>query len=152
MAATVLVLGVLSVLFGSTTIFLASEMMKKFGFVQDFIRNSNQMVKWLYNGKRKPGMYKIALRARKPFSVLVGFKLLSGFDYYGFVKGSHLDDGTYIVVISTYLGRGPCEFQFFTNCDLDVNPILASSTTHDQDLLQHETYPPHWWQRIGFFS
>lgn len=147
---------VLTVVFASVAGFLGSEFLKKFRFMRDFISNSNQMVVWHYRGLegRKPGMRNIVLRGSKPFCALVGFKLdipilgYSGFDYYGFVRSD--DQG--IAVISTYLGKGECEFQFFVNTDLDHSPVSATSSEDDQRLQPHSTYPPHWYQRLSFYG
>jgi len=147
---------VMTVVFASIAIFLGSEFLKKFGFMRDFIKDSNQMVVWYYQGPedRKPGMYNIVLRGSKPFCALVGFKLnipvlgYSGFDYYGFVRS----DNHGVAVVSNYLGRGKCEFQFFVNTDLDINPITATASEDDQQLKPNSTYPPHWYQRLGFYG
>ena len=147
---------VLTVVFASVAIFLGSEFLKKFGFMRDFISNSNQMVVWHYRGAedRKSDIRNIVLRGSKPFCVLVGFKLdipilgYSGFDYYGFVRSD--DQG--VAVISTYLGKGECEFQFFVNTDVNHHPVTASSGEDDQQLQPHSVYPPHWYQRFGFYG
>ena len=148
----------LTVIFLLTTVFLVKEMLKKFGFMKQFVENSNMLVSWKYQhldlGSQKPGMRNIVLRGQKPFSVLVGFRLdipvlgHSGFDYYGFVSSNQ--DG--VAVFSTYLGKGDCDFQFFVNTDLEENPITVTSTVADQDLVPYATYPPHWWQKLGFFG
>lgn len=147
---------VLTVVFAQIAIFLGFEFLKKFGFMRDFIKHSNQMVVWHYYGLggRKPGMRNIVLRAQKPFCALVGFKLdipalgYTGFDYYGFVRS----DANGVAVISTYMGGGACEFQFFVNMDLDVNPVTVTSDEDDQQFKAHSTYPPHWYQRFGFYG
>ncbi len=90
----------------SIVMFLGSEFLKKFGFMRDFIGDSNQMVVWHYRGLEGPksGMRNIVLHGEKPFCALVGFKLdipvlgYSYFDYYGLVRSD--DHG--IAVISTY--------------------------------------------------
>jgi hypothetical protein len=138
--------------------FLGKEFLKKFAFMRDFIKTSNQSLSWYYQGDRKPGMYTIVLRAKKPFSALVGFRLdipilgYSGFDYYGFVQARQQVDGQYVAVVSTYMAGGEVEFQFFVNSDLGVNPINVSSSDEDQSLTPGATFPPHLYQRIGFYS
>lgn len=147
---------VLTVVFASVAGFLGSEFLKKFGFMRDFIKNSNQMVVWHYPGLKgnKPGMRNIVLRGSKPFCALVGFRFnipvlgYSGFDYYGFVSS----DGRGVAVISTYLGKGGCDFQFFVNTDLAHNPVTATSSEDDQQLQPQSVYPPHWYQRLSFYG
>lgn len=136
--------------------FLGHEMLKKFRFMQGFLEHSNQMVTWVYPGGAKsvaaPGMYNVVLRGQKPFCALVGFTLkiggYQGFDYYGCVQS----DDYGVAVVSTYLGRGSVEFRFFVNSNLDSNLVVASSTAGDQRLMPHVAYPPHWYQRLGFYS
>lgn len=139
--------------------FFAREYLKKFGYMRDFIKYSNQKVVWVYSGLKgkggKRGMRNIVLRGSKPFCVLVGFKLdikairFSGFDYYGFVRSN--EEG--VAVISTFMGKGEVEFQFFVNTDLGVNPVQATSTDEDQLLKPDATYPPHFYQKwFGFYG
>lgn len=145
-------LWILVILFATTTIFLAKEIFKKFSFMKQFIESSNQLVEWQYDGSFKPGMQNIVIRGEKPFAVLIGFELKIfgslGFDYYGYVQSNEAG----IAVISTYLGRTKTRFQFFVNCDLNQHQIHASSTDEDQALIPQAVYPPHWWQRLGFYS
>ena len=84
---------ILIVVLALLVIFLGKEMLKKFGFMRDFVHNSNQLVSWSYQGGSQSGMRNIVLRSDngRPFSALVGFGLnipilgYSGFDYYGCV-------------------------------------------------------------------
>ncbi len=145
-----------TVIFATAAIILGSELLKKFAFMRDFIGNSNQMVVWRYEGLegREPGMHNVVLRGQTPFCALVGFKLdipilgHTGFDYYGFVQS----DEHGVAVISTYLGKGRCEFRFFVNTDLAQNPVTATSNESDQQLQPYSSYPPHWYQRLGFYG
>jgi len=143
-----------AIVFALIAIFLGKELLKKFGFMRDFVNNSNQEVTWNYGGDDKPGMYNIVLRGEKPFCALVGFTLkipflgYEGFDYYGFVQS----DQNGVAVISTYLGKGECEFRFFLNTDLEVDPVAVSSSDDDQELNPDSTYPPHWWQQLSFYG
>ncbi len=154
MPVSIIILDVLCVLFATSAIFLGLEFKKKFGFMANFARNSNQLLIWKSWGSKKPGMHNIILRGNRPFCALVGFQLnvpmfgMSGFDYYGFVKSN--DQG--VAVISTYIGKGECEFLFFVNTDLNHNSVVASSTERDQLHTPDVTYPPHWWQRLGIFA
>lgn len=138
--------------------FLGTEMLKKFGFMGRFVRKADQIViSWYYAGKktgRKPGMYNIVLRGKQSFSTLIGFKLEipfskgEKFDCYGEVTS----DEHGVAVISTYLGNGAVEFQFVVSGELRHNSIEVTSTDADQRLEPHVKYPPHWYQRIGFYS
>lgn len=148
-----LVLIALCIILGATCVFLGQEMMKKFGFFQAFIKSSNQMITLDYQGDKNPGMHNIMFWAKKPFTVLVGFHLDipffgKGFDYYGYAKSN--DHG--ILVVSTYMGRQPVRFMFYANCDQDLNPITVSALDNYSDLKPHITYPPHWWQKLGFWA
>lgn len=145
-----------TVLFALVANFLGFELLKKFNFMRMFTKNSNQMVEWEYPGDKtkKPGMRNIVLRGQRPFSVLIGFNLKislighNGFDYYGFAQA----DEKHMVVISTYLGKKPCIFQFFVNTDLAHNHIGVSSNDWDQELNPDVSFPPHWYQRLGFYG
>lgn len=154
MTTVLIVVGVFAALFSGIAVFLGTEFLKKFLFMRDFIRNTNQLVAWSYKGDRERGMYNIVLRGQKPFCALVGFRLeisilgYVGYDYYGFVCSNK--NG--VAVISTYLGKGDCDFQFLVTTDLDDNPISVSSSPVDQGLTPHEVYRPHWYQRIGFYG
>lgn len=142
---------IISILLLCLTLFLASEFIKKFWFMQAFVKNSEQMMVWKYDGKRRPWMYTIVLRGRQSFAVLIGFKLRifgwSGFDYYGFAK-SNRDT----LIISTYLGRNAKDFYFFSDTNLQINPIIISSTDEEQKLKAHKIYKPHRYQRLGFYG
>jgi hypothetical protein len=146
-----------TVIFAWLALFLGQEFLKKFGFMDEFIQDSNQMVVYRYPGLtngEKPGMRNIVLRGQKPFSALIGFNLnipfinYSGFDYYGKVKSGEY----FIAVISTYVGKSPVAFKFLVNTDLSINRITASSTEVDQHFTPNVEYPPHWYQRLGFYS
>ena len=151
---TLIFISISAIIFFAIALFLGSEFLRKFGFMRSFIACSNQVVKWKYSGDRKPGMYNIVLHGKLPFCALIGFKLsipilkYSGFDYYGFVKSG--DDN--VAVISTYLGKGACEFQFFANSDVSINQITVTSSEEDQLLEPHSKSTPHWYQRFGFYG
>lgn len=144
-------------------IFLILEFKKKFAFMQNFIKSSNQLIELDYEGQpNNPGMGTIILEAEKPFSVLIGFNLtirifgktlLDGFDYYGQVTSVFYPNvEKHCVIISTWLGRSSCIFQFFTNCDLQSNPVEAEIHTEFQSLVPLVTYKPHWWQKLGWWG
>ncbi len=144
-----------------TAAFLLVEFRKKFGFMQSFLAHSSSQVRYQHRGDifAGPGMRKIALRSQtgRPFAALVGFTLkipiigFEGFDYYGMVQS----DRNGVAVISTFIGRGDVEFVFVVNrdnSDGDITASLASLELAGQFLIPQVTYPPHWWQRLGFFS
>ena len=149
-----ILISILTVIFFITTIFLGKEFLKKFSFMKNFVQSSNQMVVWKYSGDKKPGMHNIVLRGKTPFCALIGFELgipmlkYSGFDYFGFVKSGKNN----IAVLSTYLGKNHCEFQFFLNTDITNNPIKITSNEEDQLLHPNSKSKPHWYQRIGFYG
>ncbi|MFH1947500.1 MAG: hypothetical protein ABIJ23_05100 [Candidatus Magasanikbacteria bacterium] len=146
---------VVVVITSSIAIFLGREMLKKFGYMHSFVQSSNQLITWSYSGGRKSGMYNIVLRGPKNFSALVGFNLkipvlgYSGYDYYGQVDSNQ--NG--VAVISTYLGKGATEFQFLVSRDLEHCSIeVASGLFIDQELTPDVVYPPHWYQKLGFYG
>ena len=137
-------------------IFLVKEFLKKFKYMNKFIRNSKNLIVWNYGGNTSPGLglRKIALRGQKEFSILVGFELgiplldYSGFDYYGYVKS----DRNNMVVFETYLGKNSSRFQFLCSTNLNDNPIAVSCSEKDQSLKPQASFPPHWFQRLGFYG
>lgn len=138
----------------ATSIFLATELLKKFKFLQSFTKNSERLIAWNYQPEpgAKPGMYNVVLQGSAPFRVLVGFELqiplirYSGLDVYGYLAS----DSEHRIVFSTFLGKKPVEFQFLAN--VDASTVSVSSSASDQALVPFETYPPHWFQKIGFFG
>lgn len=152
---TTLMLLVLAIIFCAISIFLGKEMLKKFGFMRSFIKNSSLLINYRYPGSKaaghKPGMRKIAFLAKneKRFSLLIGFELSllgsQGFDYYGFVSSN--DKG--ILVIETYLGKSPVNFQFLKNKNIEVLIIADESV---QQMEPSTSYPPHFWQRLGLWG
>ena len=149
----------LVVTFGATAFFLGSEMMKKFGFMREFILGApNQLVIHEYTGSiQAPGMCNIRLTGSEPFSVLIGFELTlpffgTGFDYFGRVASRMMqDDGqkqVHDLVVSLWLGKSSTKFMFLVNRDAS-DVVVSVDTSHvDVDVV----YPPHWWQRLGFYS
>lgn len=147
-----------AVVLTTTIIFLLKELKKKFGFMQSFLNSSHLKVVYQHNGNRftRPSMKNIVLRSQagRPFVALIGFTLripiigFEGFDYYGQV----MSDENGVAVVSTFVGRGDVEFVFVVNRDNEDGDITASLELSDQFLTPQVTYPPHWWQRLGFFS
>lgn len=146
---------VLAIIFCAISIFLGKEMLKKFGFMRSFIKNSSLLINYRYPGSKaaghKPGMRKIAFLAKdnQQFSLLIGFELSllgsKGFDYYGFVSSN--DKG--ILVIETYLGKSPVNFQFLKNEDIEILIIADESV---QQMAPNASYPPHFWQKLGLWG
>lgn len=136
--------------------FLAKEMLKKFRFIDAFAMNSSHFTVWQYSGDKsnRPGMRNVVLRGQKPFTALVGFRLhipllgYTGIDIFGCV----FSDEHGVATFSTYLGHGSVDFLFITDTDVDDNPLNIFSTASDQKLVPSVVYPPHFWQRLGFFS
>ncbi|MFA6525175.1 MAG: hypothetical protein WCT33_02775 [Patescibacteria group bacterium] len=149
---TTTIISILAVILLIIAVFLGKEMLKKFGFMKNFVQNSNQIVVWKYTGDRKPGMYNIVLHGKTSFCALVGIDFniplikYSGFDHYAFLRSGE----NHTAVISTYLGKGAREFQFLVNTDTTVNPVTVTSSEEDQSLRPDSESKPHWYQRMGF--
>ena len=151
----VVFLMVLVAILTSIILFLGNEMVKKFEYFNSFAKSSNQLLDYTHGGLETPRMRNIVLRSKdgQPFTALVGFYLEvpgigAGFDYYGYVESNSKG----VAVISTFIGKNLVAFQFFVDCDLRQNPITITSKEVDQILKPDVTYPPHWWQRLGFYS
>ena len=140
------------ILFLASTIFLWFEILKKFTYMQEFIWHSDQMIVWHYDGKKKPWMYTIVLHGSQNFAVLLWFKLkifgYSGIDHFGFVESNKHNKA----IFSTYLWKQPIEFYFLSNSGLKNNPIIVTCTGEDQKSIPSKKFPPHWWQKIGFYA
>lgn len=136
----------------SSTIFLWSELLKKFKYMQEFIWDSDQMVVWHYDGKKKPWMYTVSIQWSQNFAVLLWFKLriftYEGIDHYGFVKA----DNNHNVLFSTYLGKLPIDFYFLSTTNLKDNPLYVISNEETQTYKPSAIYKPHWWQRLWIFG
>lgn len=148
-----------TVIFFSTSVFLGKEMMKKFGFMNKFIKNSENVKEFFWPGANKlglpKGMRNILIVWDYPFEVLIGFDLVvpgfgSGYDYYG-QSASVFVNGRHEAIISIYLGNGEGPTKFFFNRNVDEN-LKISCNKEDQDKKPHVVYPPHWWQRLGFWA
>ncbi len=150
-----LMLFALAIIFCLISIFLGKEMLKKFGFMRSFIKNSSLLINYRYPGSKaaghKPGMRKIAFLAKndKQFSLLIGFELSilgsQGFDYYGSLTSNNKG----ILVIETYLGKSAVNFQFLKNKDIEISVIADESV---QQMAPSASYPPHFWQRLGLWG
>jgi hypothetical protein len=135
---------------------------KKFRFIGGLVNGTPAMVMYRFPGAKKmrmtPGMYNIVLRSAegKPFRALVAMKFefpligqAGSVDPYGFVKSS--PNG--VAVVATWLGNGSCDFVFVINKkDGSTTHVVASCDATDQDLRPNVTYPPHWFQRLGFWA
>lgn len=160
MTTALFIVSAIALVFFGIALFLGKEMFKKFCFMRDFVNNSRSLLVLNYEGAKEygwdRGMRNIVIRAKEPFSVLVGFKLTApvfgtGFDYYGFANARRSEDGC-VAVISTYLGNGPCVFQFFLNCDAATTDARVSTTDDDQKFSPTAIFPPHFYQRLGFYA
>ncbi|MFA7286172.1 MAG: hypothetical protein WC052_00720 [Patescibacteria group bacterium] len=140
----------------AVTYFLASEMLKKFGFMQQFIAVSNCVVTWEWRADEpvfEPAMWKVMICHPdcRQFGALIGFKLnilgYTGFDYYGYVQSD--EQGR--AVFSTWLGRKPCTFQFLVGMDASEFQVasICEETIGEPATAR---FPPHWWQRFSFFA
>ena len=136
----------------ASTIFLWSELLKKFRYMQEFIWHSDQMIVWHYDGKKKTWMYTVVLHWSQHFAVLLWFKLTiftySGIDHYGFVKA----DKHHKAIFSTYLWKKPVDFYFLSTTTLKDNSIHVTCTQEDQKHIPSKVFAPHWWQKIWFYG
>ncbi len=154
MNIALIVLSIACLLLIAIVVFLAKESIKKMAFMRTFVNRSGKKITWHYDGDRKPGMYNVTISApfQAQFGVLVGFRLrlpIVGdlYDHYGYVESTGI--GT--VTISTWLGRSPCDFEFLIAGDVDADKVTAYSNSEDS-VPPQAIYPPHWWQRLGFFA
>ena len=147
----------LALIFGAIALWLANECKKKFNFQREFARddsgNTLTFVEWNYLGNLKPGMYNVVIMSKtnSVFAMLIGFELVVGkyvgLDPYGFIRSR--SDGK--VVFSTYLGRGQVKFQFQVRGQAgEEYTVMSGDMT--QRLSPQAVYPPHFYQRFGFFS
>lgn len=144
--ATALVL-----LFTGVATFLALELRKKFGYMQQFMKGATGVLVREHHGSNTPGMAQIVLTWDHPFKVLIGFDLVLpivgsvGFDYYGFAE-SRPEGGAHVIVIETYLGKKAATFKFLMN---HMPPIGNSPRVDEKragELQPTATYKPHWYQ------
>jgi len=161
LTTVVVILGIVVMVLLAGLFFLAKELMKKFGFFNEFAADSPNFIKWVWCGAKnygvKPGMRNVVLRSDHYFKVLIGFHLKvpffgTGFDYYGFAEAKKAGSGIWEMVMSTYCGNGSCEFKFF--CDRKVGKKMVVLWC-DSDVWWKKpdvVYQPHWWQRLGFWG
>jgi hypothetical protein len=157
-----IVVSLAATLFLAVALFFAVEYKKKFQFMDKFARESKQLIAFNYLGARKlgihKGMHSIAICWNQPFSALVGFNLTvpllgSGFDYYGLVSSEEVSSGLHLAVLSTYLGNGACEFLFLVNgSTLASKPAVYADYEDPILTAPTEVYPPHWYQKLGFYA
>lgn len=164
MLMTIIVLSILVLIFAAIAAFLGNEHLKKFKINYDFFISQPSLcthLRWYYHGSAKhghePGMRTVVLRYKKDvpkenrraFQAKIGFQFDSDrIDFYGYAYSKDNIE----LVFSTYLGKGVCSFVFETNLLLADELLEVSSTEEDQQLTPSATYPPHWWQRLGFFG
>ncbi len=103
-------------------------------------------------------MYNIVIKdpracSTELFSALVGFTLripvlgFEGFDYYGFVKNTHQ------LVVRTYLGKDQVIFRFLLNTPIETDRHLDLVSLDLEGVHRPDgIYPPHWYQKLGFYG
>lgn len=150
-SATVLILATLGITVYALY-YLTREHVRRLRNNYRFMAHDSAMVKWHWKGasteKAKPGMYAIMLKSKiqTTFKAQVGFFIAQGMiDNFGFVESGP----TGIAVFETYLGKGPVTFTFLLNKEIVVEVITGEECQHYQATA---VFPPHWWQRLGFFS
>ncbi len=139
-----------------TTVFLAKELVKKFKFLKNYTDDNKNKIQWHYLGSATeelvPGMQTIVLSVPggKKFSALIAFELELPFGNKGVDQFGYLYSKGGVIAFSTYLGKGECNFIFL------INGVNAVEVKNSIDLTgEHkptQTYPPHWWQRLGFWG
>lgn len=143
-------------------IFRAKERVKKFGYLKGYIDTcpDQQRLVWNYPGSVvvdiKQGMHTVVLRnaSGKDFSVLLTFRLELPFGFHGIDQFGYLKSSEGVVVFSTYLGKGACNFIFMVN-SLELGcppPQVGKFLDHEGIYVPQKRYPPHWWQRLGFWG
>lgn len=132
--------------------YLAKEHVRRLRNNYRFMAHDSNMVKWHWKGasteKTKPGMYTIVLKSATAttFKAQVGFFIAKDMiDSFGFVESGP----TGIAVFETYLAEEPHTFTFLFNKDIVVEVVTGDECQHYQVAY---SFPPHWWQRLGFFS
>ena len=143
----------------SLSYFLASELLKKFGFMKKFIEHSGELVEWNYYGEKEPDMYNIVLKSKNEFCALIAFDLgisiinYKGVDYYGYLESKKSETSEmYEVVFATYLGKGHANFKFLINNNTKENPVIISFETEEKKLKPSAVFKPHWYQKLGFYG
>lgn len=158
-------------------IFVTKEMVKKFGFEKTYARTANA-VRWHYKGSKEhglvPGMHTVVLKApnqhslarlaNKPlgtghvvletsdyFTAKLAFKLVLPFGITGVDTFGCIESGWGgVISFSTYLGRGKHDFIFFIT-RIDASQVTVSVDPEGAPAPTHK-FPPHWWQRLGFWG
>lgn len=132
--------------------YLTKEHVRRLRNNYRFMAHDSTMVKWHWRGtsteKAKPGMHTIVLKSAIPttFKAQVGFFIAKDMiDNFGFVESGP----TGIAVFETYLDKVPHTFTFLLNKDIVVEVVTGDECQHYQVAY---SFPPHWWQRLGFFS
>jgi len=157
MFIVIVVLSIAAIVGFTIALFLGKEMMKKFNYMQQFIAaNPRKLVEFTWMGGKNvlPCMRNIRLTSDKPFRALVGFHLSvpfigSGFDYYGYVESRKIGECMYEAVVQTWMGKGKTQFQFVCT----EENIKATCDFQDQLIKWvSAVYPPHPWQKFGFFA
>lgn len=98
-----------------------------------------------------PAMGNMVFEADQPFVLLIGFRVVipalkvNWFHCYGSAKS----DNDNRIVVRTWLGKGPCEFQYQTN--IDASTISVTRDPAAQKLTPHVINEPHWYQKGPFY-
>lgn len=145
-----------------SAVFLGTELLKKMKFFSDFLKDSGDIKLMTYSWEgakkahKKSGMYKFLITAPAPFEVIIGFELsidLLNFradDYYGFVQSNYITEGLNQVCFETYLGKGSADFVFKCKSIEPQTYELKLVDRNDPHGVVTVSYPPHWWQKLGF--
>jgi hypothetical protein len=141
---------IILILFVSSLWFLISEHLKKFRFLGEHIRQSNNTITW-QSPAVTSGMYQVMLTNIPDHitTILIGFDITipfigsSGVDPFGQIS---VQDGT--IVFACYLGREVVTFRFLTNAPIEEGKVYIKCTPEDPSALETIRFLPHWWQRL----
>ncbi|MCX6780323.1 MAG: hypothetical protein NT034_04075 [Candidatus Magasanikbacteria bacterium] len=155
MSTTEIVLTVAAGLLLVMVIFLGREMVKKFGYMRQFVAHSLFKHECLLEVDAR-GMYNVVIHNRqlRPFSVLIGFELKlpgcsPGFDYYGCMDSNQEGELVFRIWMK---GGQPLKTVFLFNHEVlmahrgKLEPAFTVYVGSD-DLVPNTIYPPHWWQK-----
>lgn len=142
------------------SVFLGKELLKKFTFLQRFEEGAgytNTLV-YMWPGNKPGKMRNIVLRGNAAFKVLVSFRLeipilaYTGTDWYGITEAEKDQNGHYFAVISSYMARKPVEFRLIIKSKIENDVYLDDNPELWDNLTSHTVYPPHFYQKLGFYA
>ena len=172
--ALILTLAFVLVLSVGLNIFLGTEMMKKFVFNRDFFSSASELTTSVYwagtkqEQFNKPVMGVIVLSSRKPFGAKIGFRLIipimrslglgdwvNTIDDYGFAHSREVaGPEPHQIAIATWLSKGAVDFTFLCT-EEGVTARIFQGTEEfwrQSGSAIDARFPPHLYQRLGFYA